>query len=169
MEEGIGAKGSGSEVNGHSCFLGNIFAIKHSTTTSTINLLLIAHVAEEIHDTGVDDKQDTTTRAETQDLRGEALVQGSEALLLHNGAESRPGPVVLGDLARNLGGVLDARLDDVHGGVEDSTSDTTNATSDQVVAGLLVLVAGLDGRQLCANLEDTAKVTSVPQDVAPHG
>lgn len=131
--------------------------------------LLVAHLAEEVHHIGEDDKQDTTTRSETQHLGGEALVQSGETLLLHDRAKGRPGPVVLGSLAGNLGGVLDAGLDDVHGGVEESTSDTTNGTSNQVVTGLLALVAGLGGGQLGANLEDTAEVTGVPEDVTPQG
>lgn len=131
--------------------------------------LLGAHLAEEVHHTGEDNQQDTTTGAQSQHLGDEALVQGAEALLLHDCADRRPGPVVLGGLTGDLGRVLNARLDHVHRCVEDCTGDTTNGTGDQVIARLLALVAGLGGGHLGTDLEDTAKVASVPQDVAPEG
>ena len=129
--------------------------------------LVLPHLAEEVHDAGVDDEQDTTTGAETENLGDEALVQSAESLLLGNGSNSGPGPVVLGRLAGHLDGVLDARLDDIHGGVDNGTDSATNGTSDDVVDGLALLGLGL-GDQL-AHLEDAAEVTGVPEDVAPQG
>lgn len=130
-------------------------------------LLLIPHGAEEVHDTGVNDQQNTSTRTQPQYLGREALVQRSKALLLENGRKRWPRPVVLGDLTGNLGGVLNPGLDDIHGGVEDGTESSTGGTGQHVVHHLLVLVVGL-GEQ-SANLEDTAEVPGVPEDVAPHG
>lgn len=100
-------------------------------------------------------------------LGKEALVQGGKALLLEDGANTGPGPVVLGGLAGNLGSVLNSALDDVHGGVEDGTDGATDGTGDEVVGHLAALGVGL-GEHL-ADLEDAAKVAGVPENVAPHG
>lgn len=108
-----------------------------------------------------------TARPRTTDLGQETLVQGSKALLLEDGRNTRPSPVVLGDLASNLGGVLNSALDNVHGGVEDGTDSATDGTGDEVVGHLAALGVGF-GEHL-ANLENATKVTGVPEDVAPHG
>lgn len=126
------------------------------------------HIAEEVHDAGEDDKQDTTTRTQSENLGDEALVQRAEALLLENRAQRRECPVVLGCHARHLGGVLDSALDHVQRRVEDRTDCTTNGTGNKVVADLDGLVAGRVGREHGADLEDAAKITAVPEDVAPH-
>lgn len=128
---------------------------------------LISHLAEHIHNTGVNHEEDTTTRAESEDLGDEALVKSAETFLLEDGQDGRPGPVVLGHLAGHLDGVLDTALDDVHGGVEDGTDSTTNGTGNDIIDGLALLGLGL-GDEL-ADLEDAAKVTGVPKDVAPEG
>lgn len=125
------------------------------------------HVAEEVHNTGENNEQDTASGTETQDLGQETLVQGSEALFLCNGADGRPGPVVLGRLTGNLGAVLNSRLDDVHRGVEDRADGTANSTGDQIVGDLAGLGLGL-GEKL-ANLENAAEVAGVPENVTPHG
>ena len=146
------------------CFPGPFI---HSSTDYTA--LLSTHPAEEVHDIGKHNQQDTTTGAQTEHLRHETLVQGAEPFLLHDGGHGRPGPIVLGHLAGHLGGVLDPRLDHVHRGVEDGTDDTTNGTGNQVVAGLLALVTGLNLGKLGADLEDRAEVASIPEDVTPQG
>ena len=130
-------------------------------------LFALAHAAEEIHDSGEDHEQDTTAGTQSQDLGCEALVQSAEALLAEHCAQGRERPVVLGHLAGDLGRVLDARLDDVHGGVQDGTDSATNGTRDQIVGDLALLVrcCGQQG----ADLENAAKVSSVPQDVTPQG
>jgi hypothetical protein len=133
-----------------------------------IHILLATNLTEKVHDTRENNEQNTTTGTETEHLGDETLVEGAEAFFLHDGANGRPGPVVLGHLAGDLGGVLDARLDDVHGGVEDGTRDTTDGTRDQVVAGLLGLVAGFGSGELRADLEDAAEVAAVPEDVTPQ-
>lgn len=128
---------------------------------------LVPHLAEHIHDTGVNHQEDTTTGAESENLGDEALVKGTETLLLEDGQNGGPGPVVLGHLAWHLDGVLDTALDDVHGGVEESTDGTTNGTRNDVIDGLALLGLGL-GDEL-ADLEDAAKVTGVPENMAPEG
>lgn len=130
--------------------------------------LLPPHFTEKVHDAGEDDQEDTTSRSETEDLGQETLVKRAESFLASDGAESGPGPVVLGHDAGDLGGVLNARLDDVHGGVEHRSGRSTNGTGDQVVHNLLALVTRLRGGHLGAHLENAAKVTGVPQDVAPQ-
>ena len=55
----------------------------------------------------------------------------------------------------------------VHGRVQKRTDGTTDRAGKNVVEHLGALVVGL-GQQL-AHLEDAAKVTGVPQDVAPQG
>jgi hypothetical protein len=126
-----------------------------------------AHLAEEIHDTGENDKEDTASGAQSEHLGQETLVKSGETLLAHDGAESGPCPVVLGYGADDLGGVLDARLYDVHGGVEDGTDGATDGTGDEIVCDLALLGGG--GRDELADLEDAAKVSCVPENVAPHG
>lgn len=131
--------------------------------------LLPAHLPEEVHHTGEHDQEDTTSGTQSEHLGGESLVQRAEPFLLEDRCDGGPGPVVLGHLARNLGAVLDARLDDVHGRVDHGTGDTTDGTSDEVVAGLLRLVTRLGLGQLRAHLEDAAEVAAIPEDVAPQG
>lgn len=154
-------------------------------------LLFLEHLdlprAEGVHDGGEDDQEDTTTGTKTEDLvqvstfsdlgrlmgigsaylGQETLVEGTETLLSEDGDDTRPGPVVLGNLAGDLGGVLNSALDDVHGSVENGTDGATDGTGDEVVGHLAALVLGL-GEHL-ADLEDAAKVTGIPEDVAPHG
>lgn len=130
------------------------------------HLCLSAHLPEEVHDTGEDDEQDTTSGTQPEHLGRESLVQGREALLFHDRAERRPGPVVLGCLSCDLGRVLDARLDDIHGGVQDSTDSSSNSTRDEIVCDLALLISCLG--QQCADLEDAAKVAGVPENVPPH-
>lgn len=105
-------------------------------------------------------------RFENAHLGNESLVQSTETLLLENGADGREGPVVLGNDTRDLGGVLNSALDDVQGGVEDGTDGTTNGTGDKIIDHLALLGFGL-GNEL-SDLENAAKVTSVPEDVAPE-
>lgn len=100
-------------------------------------------------------------------LGEEALVQGRETLLAGDGDEGGEGPVVLGGDTGNLGGVLNSALDDIQGGVEDGTDGATNGTGNEVVAHLTLRGLAL-GEQLF-DLEDAAKVTGVPEDVAPEG
>lgn len=59
-------------------------------------LFAVAHAAEKVHDTCEDNKQNTTSRTQSQNLWHETLVQCWEAFLPHDGAEGRPCPVVLG-------------------------------------------------------------------------
>jgi len=75
----------------------------------------VPHLAEEVHHTSVDNEKDTATRAQTEDLGNEALVQRAEAFLLGHGDHGRPGPVVFGSDAGHLDGVLNTRLDHVEG------------------------------------------------------
>lgn len=147
---------------------GNVLLVSSFSSFSFPPHLLPSHFSEEIHDTREHDQQDTTARTQPEHLRQETLVEGGEAFLLHDGANGRPSPVVLGRLARDFGAVLDARLDDIHRRVENSTSRTTNRPGDQVVASLLCLVARLDGGELRADLEDTSEVSGVPEDVTPQ-
>ena len=100
-------------------------------------------------------------------LGHESLVKGGETLLAGDSEDGRPGPVVLGHLSSDLGGVLDSALDDVHGRVQDGSDGATDGTRDEVVGHLGLLVLRL-GEQL-PDLEDAAKVAGVPQNVAPHG
>mgnify|MGYP005987668695 CR=1 FL=1 len=97
----------------------------------------------------------------------ETLVESSRTLLSEDSQNSRPRPVVLGDLASNLGCVLDSALDNVHGSVQDSADSATNGTRDNVVGDLALLGVSL-GEHL-AHLENAAEVTSVPENMAPHG
>ena len=62
---------------------------------------------------------------------------------------------------------MDARLDDVHGGVENGTDGATDSTGDKVVCDLALLVCG--GGDDGADLEDAAEVAGVPENVSPHG
>lgn len=136
-------------------------------TSTVIQHLLTAHLAEEVRDTGEDNQENTTTGTEPQYLGQETLVESAEALLLHDRAKSGPCPVVLGGLASDLGRVLNARLDNVHGGVKDSTDSATDGSADEVVCDLSLL--GGSNRQHGADAVNATEVTSVPQDVAPHG
>lgn len=97
----------------------------------------------------------------------ESLVQSREALLLEDCADGWEGPVVLGNLTRDLGSVLDSALDDIERSVEDGTDSATNSTRDEVVEHLVLLTLSL-GKEL-ANLENATKVAGVPEDVSPHG
>ena len=136
---------------------------------SSSSLVEALHLAEEVHHTSEDNEQDTSTRAKSEHLGNETLVKRAEALLLEDRAQCREGPVVLGCHAGNLGGVLNSALNHVHGGVEDGTDGATNGTRNKVVADLDRLVAGRVRGKHSADLEDAAEVTSVPEDVAPHG
>lgn len=100
-------------------------------------------------------------------LGQETLVKSAESLLLGHGKDRGPSPVVLGNLAGDLGGVLDSALDHVEGCVEDSSDGTTDTSGNHVVEHLALLGVGL-GEKL-SDLEDTAEVAGVPEDVAPHG
>lgn len=141
----------------------SLFAL---TRAAEGNLFALAHATEEIHDSGEDHEQDTTTGSQSQHLGCEALVQSAEALLAEHCAQGRERPVVLGHLAGDLGRVLDARLDDVHGGVQNGTDSATNGTGNQIVGDLALLVRGRG--QQGADLENAAEVSSIPQDVAPQ-
>lgn len=134
-----------------------------------LHLVQALHLAEEVHHTCEDNEQDTTTGAKSEHLGNETLVERTEALLLEDSTQCRECPVVLGHHAGNLGGVLNSALDNVHGGVEHSTNSATNGTRDKIVADLDRLVASRVRRKHTADLEDTAEVTSVPEDVTPHG
>ena len=67
------------------------------------------------------EKKRRTAGSETQHLGQEALVQRAEALLLQDGADGGPGPVVLGHNAGHPRLVLDTALDDVPVGVSTLT------------------------------------------------
>ena len=105
----------------------------------------------------------------TQDLWQKTLVQRTETLLLRNKFQSGPRPAVLGNTARNLRAVLYSALDDIHWSVEDGTDSASNGTRDEIVSHLDRLVLRRVRRQESADLEDAAKVTAVPEDVAPCG
>lgn len=127
------------------------------------------HLAEEVHHASEDDQQDTTTRAQSEHLGNETLVQSTETLLPHDSAQRGESPVVLGGHAGDLGGVLDSALDDIHWGVKNGTDGATNGTRDQVIADLDgLVVVGVRGKH-GADLENAAKVTAVPENMAPHG
>lgn len=100
-------------------------------------------------------------------LGEEALVQSAGTLLLENSIDTWPGPVVFGDLSDSFGRVLDATLDDVHGGVENGAESATDGTRYQIIGHLALLGASL-GEHL-ADLEDAAKVTGVPENMPPQG
>jgi hypothetical protein len=127
------------------------------------------HLAEEVHHTSEDNEQDTSTRAKSEHLGNETLVESTEALLLEHRSQRREGPVVLGCHAWHFAGVLNSALHHVQRSVEDGTNSATNGTRDEVVADLDRLVAGRVRGEHSADLEDAAKVTGVPEDVAPHG
>lgn len=127
---------------------------------------LIAPLSECVHHRRVDDKEDTTARAKTQDLGQETLVERSGSLFAGNGEDSRPGPVVLGRLASDLGGVLNTALDYVHGRVQDGTNSAADRPGDEVVGHLLAL--GVCYGQHVADLVNDTEVTGVPENVAPQ-
>lgn len=143
-----------------------ISLVQATHKSSRSSLIQALHCAEEIHDAGEDDEQDTTAGAESQHLWQEALVQRTESLLLHDYAQARPGPAVLAHAARHDRAVLDTALDNVHGRVENGTNGTADGTAEQIVGDLrrLVLCRGHER----ANLENAAKVAGVPQNVAPR-
>ena len=62
---------------------------------------------------------------------------------------------------------MNSALDDIHGGVENRTDGATDGTRDEVVGHLAALILSL-GQHL-ADLEDATKVTSVPENMTPHG
>lgn len=140
--------------------------IVSSLTRSLLSSLLLLPRSEGVHDSGENDEEDTTSGTESQNLGNESLVQSGETLLLENGANGREGPVILGNDTRDLGGVLNSALDDIQGGVENGTNGTTDGTGDEIVDHLALLGIGL-GEEL-SDLENAAKVTSVPEDVAPE-
>jgi hypothetical protein len=129
--------------------------------------LLVTHLAEEIHHAREDDEQDTSSRTQSQHLGQEALVQRCEALFSRDNGKRAPCPVVLGQLPRHLWRVLNTTLDNIHGGVENRSHGSSDRTRNQIIRDLALLVRR--GRQERADLEDAAKVASVPEDVAPHG
>ena len=131
------------------------------------SLDISTHLTEEVHDTGEDDQQNTTTRSQSEHLGQETLVESTETFCPQDCAESRPRPVVLGDLSNNLSRVLDARLHNVHGCVEDGTDRATDGTGHKVVGDLALL--GCSGWQKGTDLENAAEVSGVPKNVAPHG
>lgn len=102
----------------------------------------------------------------TTHLGQETLVESTETLLLENSSYGREGPVVLGNLASDLGGVLNSTLDNVQGSVENSSDGTTNGTRDEIVGDLSPL--GLSLGEKLSDLENAAEVPSVPEDVTPH-
>src|SRR4051794_20806432 len=94
----------------------------HSSNTIDFELLQnfasslgIPHVAEEIHHTGVNNKQDTAAGSQPENLGDEPLVESREPFLLGDRRQGGPGPVVLRNLAGNLDAILDTALHDVHG------------------------------------------------------
>lgn len=99
-------------------------------------------------------------------LGQEALVQGAEAFFSEDSQHGRECPVVFGDLSRHLGGVLNSALDHVQRSVQYSSDSSTNSTRDQIVGHLAP--AGLSLGEQLSDLEDAAKVASVPQNVSPH-
>lgn len=129
-----------------------------SQTVPTLNVT--SHLAEKVHDTGEDDQKDTTTWTQPEHLGQKAFVESTKTLFLHDCTKSRPRPVVLGDGSHNLGRILDARLDNVHGSVENSTDGATDGTRDEIVGDLTLL--GRSRRQQGSDLEDAAEVPSVP-------
>lgn len=143
----------------------------HPTRVTTVWLLrtlnVSTHLAEKVHDTSEHDQEDTATWTQSEHLGQETLVKSTEAFLAHDGAKSRPCPVVLGYGSCDLGRVLNARLDHVHGGVEDGTDGSTNSTGDEIVCDLALLGGGR--REELPNLENAAKVSGVPEDMTPHG
>lgn len=146
-----------------------IFCRLQIPDSSRSHLVETLHLAEEVHHSGEDDEQDTTTRAKSEHLGDETLVQRAEALLLEDRAQRRESPVVLGCHAGNLGGVLNSALHHVQGSVEDGSDSATNGTGNKIVADLDRLVAGRVCGKHGAHLEDAAEVTGVPENVAPHG
>ena len=127
------------------------------------------HVTEEVHDTGKNDQQDTTSRTQSQDLRQETLVQRTKALLPHNRAQRRPRPSILRHTTRNLGRILYPALRHIHRRVQDGADSSTHTPGDEIVAHLEGLVFGRVFGQQRADLEDAAEVAGVPEDVAPDG
>lgn len=140
--------------------------MRASPLRALANLDVATHLAEEVHDTSEHNEEDTTSWTEPENLGQEALVEGTETFLAHDGTEGGPCPVVLGHGSDNLGRVLDARLHNVHGSVENGTDCTTDGTGHEIVGDLALLGSSL--RQEGADLEDTAEVTGVPENVAPH-
>jgi hypothetical protein len=128
--------------------------------------LSLAHLPEEVHDTREDNEQHSASGSQSQHLGQEALVQRTEALLFHDRAERGPCPIVLGDCSCDLGRVLDARLDHVHGRVENGSYGATDSTRKHVTPHLARL--GLRLGQQLPHLEDASEVSRVPENVAPH-
>lgn len=122
--------------------------------------------SEEVHATGEDNQQNTSSGTESQNLGHETLVQSSKALLSEDSDHGRKSPVVLGNDTRHSGGVLDSRLDDIKGGVEHGTGGSSDRSGNQIVDHLALLVGGL-GEQL-SHLENDTEVSRVPGDVSPQ-
>jgi hypothetical protein len=127
---------------------------------------LVAHLAEKIHDAREHNEQDTSSGPQSQHLGQETLVQRAEPFLPCDRSDSRECPVVLWNRASDLGRVLDTRLDDIQGRVDDSSDGTSHRTRNQVVCDL-ALLSRSRGQEL-TDLEDAAKVSRVPEDVSPH-
>ncbi len=127
------------------------------------------HLPKPVHDARIHDQEHPSTRTQPQHLRQEALIQRRKALLSHHRRQTRPRPVILGHTTGHLGTILDARLDDIHGGVEDGADRAADGAGQKIRAHRLRLVARRRLRHQTADLEDTAKVAGVPEDVAPQG
>ena len=101
-----------------------------------VNLCISPDLAEKVHHTGEDHKQNAAAGAEPEDFREEALVEGSKTLLTGDSGKGGPGPAVLrGSTTSNAGAVLNAGLDDVHGGVENSTDGATDGPDQHECGG----------------------------------
>jgi hypothetical protein len=127
-----------------------------------------AHSPEPLDDVSVDHEQNTATRTQSQNLWQESLVQRRKALLLHHRCETRPRPVVLWRDTLDSRCVLDPRLDHIHGSVEDCAHRTTNCARREVRDHSLRLISFRRRWQQSLDLENTPKVTRVPQDVSPQ-
>ena len=134
-------------------------------TCKHVSILLIQSRRDTKH-TRKHDQQNTTTRSQSQHLWQESLVQRTEPLLPEHRSQRRPRPIVLRHAARNLWRILYPRLDHIHRRVQHRTDCASNASTQQIIPYLLALVLRLGQQRL--HLEDTAKVSRVPQNVAPR-
>ena len=119
---------------------------------------------EPVGDRLVDDEEDTTTGAETENLGGITLPERAVALLLEDLEDGGPGP------GSSSGRVLEARLDDVEGGVEGGGEGARESSNHKVAEHkeLTALPVAL-GRGRSVDSVDGTEVGGVPNSVTPEG
>jgi len=127
-------------------------------------VVLSAASDEPVGDGLVNDEEDTTARAETEHLGDVALPECAGPLVAEHLKDGSPGPW------GSVGGVLEARLDDIEGSVEGGGQGSGDGTDHEVSQHEeLALLPITLSRRGSVDVVDHTEIGGVPDSITPEG